>query len=42
MITTLENDETVEEVAKSIQTFVFKNPIIVDKDFYYYCRTYTS
>jgi len=27
------NDEAVEEVAKSIQTFGFKNPIIVDKDF---------
>ena len=27
------NDEAVDEVAKSIQTFGFKNPIIVDKDF---------
>ena len=27
------NDDAVNEVAKSIETFGFKNPIIVDKNF---------
>ena len=35
------NEEAVEKVANSIKEFGFNQPIVVDKDNVYHCRSYT-